>query len=124
MFEIEKEFIDNLMIYDIKGDLCKTNNFELEISIKADENTSILLNLENVEYIDASGLGLLVTIYKEKYDEQNKMYLSNPNELIIEILDIVKLREIIPMFKTNEEAIKHHKNELRCNRATQKPIYL
>ena len=56
---------------------------------------SIVLNLENVERIDAAGLAALITLYCDACQAGKHFAISNPSRHVREILAIVGLDRIL-----------------------------
>ena len=54
-------------------------------------NKKILLNLRNVNYIDSSGLGELVSAFTSMRSQGGELKLVNPSKRIRDLLQITKL---------------------------------
>ncbi|MCX7736269.1 MAG: STAS domain-containing protein [Candidatus Kapabacteria bacterium] len=82
----------------------------------SENNCLFLFDLSEVEYMDSSGLGVFVTIYKnleqkEKiFSEKCKMVFSNVSKPIETIFSIFKMDTIVNTFNTSDEAISYLKN--------------
>ena len=67
--------------------------------------TSIHLNLADVEFINSSGLGALVSIMKEVRLLKGRLTLSNLASYVQEIFEITQLSHIFEIYATEEEAL-------------------
>lgn len=61
------------------------------IELLKDTEKSPVLNLEKMVFIESSGISVIVTIQKLLEDENRKLYLTNLNESIIEVIDFCKI---------------------------------
>lgn len=68
--------------------------------------TQIHLNLGEVEFINSSGLGALVSIMKETRLRKGRLTLSNLASYVQEIFEITQLSHIFEIFQTEEEALQ------------------
>ncbi|MFQ6009197.1 MAG: STAS domain-containing protein [Candidatus Zixiibacteriota bacterium] len=72
------------------------------------EKTAIHLNLDQVEFINSSGLGALVSIMKEIRLRKGRLTLSNLATYVREIFEITQLTHIFEIFTTEEEALNSY----------------
>lgn len=72
--------------------------------LMAQHRTSLHLNLQNVEFINSSGLGALVSIMKEVRLFKGRLTLSNLASYVQEIFDITQLSHIFEIYQSEEEA--------------------
>ncbi len=68
------------------------------------------LNLAQVEFINSSGLGALVSVMKEVRLQKGRFTLSNLVSYVQEIFDITQLSHIFEIFATEEEALMSYQN--------------
>jgi len=67
--------------------------------------TTILLNLGGVNYMDSAGIGELVACYKRVLERKGKMKLVNPAGRVQDLLALTKLDEYFDTFQTEQEAL-------------------
>lgn len=65
----------------------------------------IVLDLSDVNFIDASGIGELVNSFMTVSNKGGKLVLLNPIKKIEELLTITKLLTVFIMVKTEQEAL-------------------
>lgn len=58
------------------------------------QNANILIKGDKLEYIDSTGLGTLISIYKIVNQENNKIYLENIKPNIKKLFDITQLDKV------------------------------
>ena len=68
-------------------------------------NVNVLLNLENVEYIDSTGLGALVICFTSLKKAGGALKLVNPNKRNVELLLLTKLHTIFEVFADEQDAV-------------------
>ena len=81
-------------------DLRKAVHDELEKG-----NSSIVLNLQGVEYIDSAGLGELVACKKRATAKGGDVKLIMPSESVYKVLSIVSLHLVFEIFDSEAKAI-------------------
>ena len=67
---------------------------------------NILLNLANVNYIDSTGLGCLVSAFKEARGNHGELKLLNLTKRIKDLMQITKLNQVFEILDDEETAIK------------------
>lgn len=66
----------------------------------------ILLNLADVNYIDSSGLGALVSGYTSLASQQGQLKLVNLTKKVQDLLQITKLLTVFEVFEDETAALK------------------
>lgn len=61
------------------------------------EMVDMKLNLENLEYIDSTGLGVMIGILKKLKMENKEIYIVNPKSNVRKIFNITGLDKIFKM---------------------------
>lgn len=67
--------------------------------------TSVLLNLEKVSYMDSAGIGELVACYKRAKEKNGTVKLLNPSGKVYDLLQLTKLEEVFETFEDEKEAL-------------------
>lgn len=70
------------------------------IDLLEEKNRSIIINAEDMEYIDSTGLGMLIGIVKRLKTESNDLIIVNPKPGILKLLSITGLDKV---FSVREE---------------------
>lgn len=66
---------------------------------------NVLLNLQQVEYIDSTGLGALVICFTSLKKAGGALKLVNPNKRNVELLLLTKLHTIFEVFNDEQDAV-------------------
>ena len=111
--QIEERVVDGVMILDLKGKMTLGEGDELlkdKInSLLQQDKKQLLLNLENVPYIDSAGLGEIVRTYTTVSRQGGKLKLLNLTKRIQDLLAITKLLTVFDTYDSEAEATKSYK---------------
>jgi anti-sigma B factor antagonist len=69
-------------------------------------DSKFLLNLSDVDYIDSSGLGELVTSFTTVRNQGGQLKLLNLTRRVQDLLQITKLLTVFEVFDSESEALK------------------
>jgi len=79
-------------------------------SLITEGNKKIILNMDNIKYIDSAGLGILVAAHVSAKLQGASLILSNLGTKFEEILQITKLVTVFEVFHTEAAAIASFSN--------------
>ena len=96
-------------IIDLKGKITLGSG-DLELRKAVQEqldagNTSIVLNMQGIDYIDSAGLGELVACKKRASAKGGNVKLVMPSESVYKVLSIVSLHLVFEIFDNEAKAI-------------------
>ena len=110
---IEERVVGDVTILDLKGKMTLGEGDELlkdKInSLLQQDKKQLLLNLENVPYIDSAGLGEIVRTYTTVSRQGGRLKLLNLTKRIQDLLAITKLLTVFDTYDSEAEAIKSYK---------------
>lgn len=66
---------------------------------------SMVINFDKVNFIDSSGIGLIVSIFKTMQQKEGKLALTNLSPKNMEIFSITRLNKILDIFPTEQDAL-------------------
>ncbi|HAE43351.1 MAG TPA: anti-sigma factor antagonist [Clostridiales bacterium] len=95
-FQIEKFIEDKKVRIVPVGDLDIVNSkgFKDEVLKLMDENQEILIDGEKLDYMDSTGLGVLISLYKKAKSTNSKLRLTKLKPNIYKLLDITGLNNV------------------------------
>jgi|GEM_PF-822385 len=96
------------VVIDVERDINLYSAQKLKeiLSLLIDSGKSKLyLCLEKIEYIDSSGLGVLLGIQSRLKKEKGGVRIFSPSHTVDHVLRLTRLKHFIPVFETLEEAI-------------------
>ncbi len=79
-------------------------------SLIAEGKKKIVLNMNNVEYIDSAGLGILVATHVSAKTQGASLILSNLGRKFQEVLQITKLLTVFEVCDTEAAAVASFSN--------------
>ena len=65
----------------------------------------LVINFDKVNFIDSSGIGLIVSIFKTMQQKEGKFALTNLSKKNEEIFSITRLNKILEIFPTEGDAL-------------------
>lgn len=106
--DIRESEREGVVILSLKGRLTvgEASTVRDKVSaIAAQGHVNVVLNLENVEYIDSTGLGALVICFTSLKKAGGALKLVNPNKRNVELLLLTKLHTIFEVFSDDQDAV-------------------
>ena len=103
-----------ISILNLNGRLDLASGASLKDEIKGlleNERKLFHLNLAQVEFINSSGLGVLVSIMKEVRLCKGRLTLSDLASYVQEIFEITQLSHIFEIFASEEEVLNSYQSE-------------
>ena len=110
MLQIEERVVGEVTILDLKGKIVINEGDEAlrdKINSLIHQNRKkILLNLENVPYIDSAGLGELVRTYTTVSRQGGSLKLLSLTKRITDLLAITKLLTVFDTHDSEDDAAR------------------
>lgn len=100
----------NKAVIKFEGEVVFNNSNQLKERVKAKldankEVNTLIIDLGNVSYLDSSGVGLLLSLFKFMQKREGSLRVARPNAKIKRVFDVTKMREIIPIFADLDQAL-------------------
>jgi anti-sigma B factor antagonist len=106
---ISTEEINNTIVIHIDEErLDAHNSGELKVVMQRlfeDGNLILLVDLKNVRFIDSSGLGALVSGFKNATVKQGVLKLSSLQPQVKSMFELTRLHRVFEIFPTTEDAL-------------------
>ncbi len=100
---------DNFLIISISGNIVLEDTAKLKEFVEQyiEESTlaGIIINCNDVKFIDSSGLGLIVSIYKTLKSMGKKFALTGLHDSTMEIFTLTKLDKILTITENETTAL-------------------
>ena len=96
-------------IIDVNGEMDLYNSYKLkELVMKMLEKKveRFIINLENVDYIDSSGIGALIYICSTIKKNNLQLIITNIHGSVKKVIELTKLMGYFPITQTIEEALQ------------------
>jgi anti-sigma B factor antagonist len=100
---------ENIFIIDVLGEMDLYNSYKLkELLMKMVEKKieHFIINLEDVEYIDSSGIGALIYITSTIKKMNLKLAITHVHGSVKRVIELTKLSGFFPILPSMEEAVK------------------
>lgn len=99
---------DGVAVVDLDGDINAAAEPALTAAYEeatANGSTSVVLNFEQVSYINSTGIALIVGLLARARKESRKITACGLNDHYKEIFEITRLADFMPMFDDEAAAI-------------------
>lgn len=106
--EIAESVREDVVILTLKGRLTlgESNLVREKIAaLSAAGKYNVVVDLGAVDYIDSTGLGILVICYTSLKKQGGALKLVNPNKRNVELLLLTKLHTVFEVFNEDQDAV-------------------
>ena len=101
---------DDICLVSIEGNIALDGVNEAKAYLKTHLDSpdikGLVINFEKVNFIDSSGIGLIVSIFKTMQQKDGQFGLTNLSKKNEEIFSITRLNKILNIYQSEEEALK------------------
>ncbi len=89
----------------LEGKIIMSNSDDLKNQLKEEiskhrkkmDFKEFVLDLKNVDFVDSTGVGIFISLYKFALEHQLIMKIANPQNMVTKIFTITKLDTLIPL---------------------------
>lgn len=106
---LQTDIINNVLIIKLletRLDAKFAVDFRNQIADLSKENPNIIIDFSNINFIDSSGLGAIVSILK-LIGRNGKLALTCINKIVIQTFLRTKMDKIFSIYISNDEALKN-----------------
>ena len=97
ILKFDEERLDTTLAPDVKSEVTKLDSDGVE---------SLILNLENVKYIDSSGLSALLVANRLFGGEKGMLVICHIQSYVMKLIRISMLHKLLSITNTQEEAVE------------------
>lgn len=109
LIEINKRQEGSVTIFDFTGELDETNADKTFTSVYEQigdfSDKNILFNLAGLKYLNSKSIWYIADVFSNLEENDGEMYISNCDEGVKDVLELVGITTIIPTVETEKEAI-------------------
>lgn len=101
---------DYICRLSLRGNLGMDNAQETAVLVQAliqGGMRKFVLNMENLNYVDSTGIGTIIKIKKTLLPLGGDVILLNVPPKVNEVLDLVNLKEYVKIFYAEQKALEH-----------------
>jgi anti-anti-sigma factor len=110
---LNSEIVDNVIVMNLPGrfEIVKPSELEKEMIsiINKDNDKHLLLNLKNVDFMNSSMIGIILSIKQTLQERKKSVKLCNLNNAARVVLEVLELEKMFEFFESEEEAITSFK---------------
>ena len=110
LVEVNKKEQDWILIFSFSGELDETNADKTFTNIYKEiwdfKDKKIIFDFGGLKYLNSKSIWYIADIYSNIEDSDSKMYITNCDESVKDVLELVGITTIVPTVDTIEEAIK------------------
>lgn len=103
VFKINDETLNSVLAPELKTEMISLNS----IGVK-----NIILDLENLKFIDSSGLSAILIANRLCQTADGNLVLTNANDYVVKLLKISQLENILTVLPSTQEAKDYVKMEV------------
>ncbi|MGO1529343.1 MAG: anti-sigma F factor antagonist [Senegalia sp. (in: firmicutes)] len=101
----------NTLFVDVNGELDHHNAKKIREKIDALFSQvgykNISINLKGLNFMDSSGIGLIMGRYKLTNELGGKLFLTNVNPRVSKILEMSGIYKLVEVYDTEDEVLEH-----------------
>lgn len=113
LIEVNKKDINDISVFEFSGELDETNADNTFKTIYDDiwdfKGKKIIFNLSGLTYLNSKSIWYIADVFSNIEDNDGKMAISNCNEGVFDILELVGITTIINTVKDEAEAVEQMK---------------
>lgn len=110
LIEINQREENGIIVFEFNGELDETNADKTFTSLYNDigdfTDKKIIFNLHGLKYLNSKSIGYIADVFSNIEDNDGMMYISNCDEGVKDVLELVGITTIIPTVDTVEDAVK------------------
>lgn len=99
---------EGFRIFDFDGDFDSRTAHDAKDKIRkviSDENCNVIINLENVMYIDSAGLGALVSALKTAKEKGGNVWLTGLTTQVKMVIELTRLHHVFNIYESVDIAL-------------------
>lgn len=105
--------MNEVRVVNLSGSIDVSYSAELRTTLKNIVEagaTSIIINLKDVNFIDSSGLGIFVSVYKTLKPLGGSISMVSPQKTVLRIFDLTGTRKVFHIYDSLDEALQSYGN--------------
>lgn len=110
LVEVKKRVEGSVIVFDFAGELDETNADKTFTSVYEQigdfSDKKIIFNLTGLKYLNSKSIGYIADVFSNIEDNDGEMYISNCDEGVKDVLELVGITTIIPTVDEEQEALE------------------
>jgi anti-anti-sigma factor len=108
IMQIKERIVPQGIILDVVGDLTYAHRAVFKAAVEKARQAGcrhLIVNLEQVRFVDSAGLGLLVLVSQNLKLQQAQISMLKPQSYVREIMSLANIPKMIPIYEREEDAL-------------------
>ncbi len=109
MAKIKQKKVDDVMVLQLEGKVMggpDYDRFHGEVKeLLADGTRKFVFNFAKVDWINSTGIGIMVGVYHSIMAAEGRMVVCQPNERVLSVYYISQLDKIFELYDSCDEAV-------------------
>lgn len=108
------------LLIKIKGELDMYNSFDFKkkvLELVDDNEKPVIIDLKELEYIDSSGISVILKVYTKLQKRNQSVYLVHLKEAITRLIELTSLNDLLPIVDSVKDAVMLIKEKLANKKA-------
>lgn len=110
LIEVSKRQEGSVIVFDFTGELDETNADKTFTDVYEQigdfSDKKILFNLTGLKYLNSKSIWYIADVFSNLEENDGEMYISNCDEWVKDVLELVWITTIIPTVDTEKEALE------------------
>lgn len=108
MLHCAQQCLDGVVVVSFSGevDLANVSSFRVQLDTAAETAENLVLDLRDLRYIDSSGIKALLDVHCALARGGRSILMAAVPPMMRRMLEIVGLKQVIPVFPTVEAAVE------------------
>lgn len=110
LIEINQRQEGDVMVFDFTGELDETNADNTFTKIYEQigdfSDKKVLFNLTGLKYLNSKSIGYIADVFSNLEDNDGQMHISNCDDGVKDVLELVGITTIIPTVENEKEALE------------------
>lgn len=112
-FQCIPQPLEGVVCFALTGDLdlASVTTFRHHLATAVHRNDGLLLNLQDLRYLDSSGVNALLDIHRAFAPSGRRIALVMASPIVRRILSVLQLEHLMPVFASMDEALAYLRSE-------------
>lgn len=115
--EVKTRVVLHATILDLIGELTYANRGTFKAAVERVKQGGcrhLVLNMEQVRFLDSSALGMLALLAQSFKANQGIVSLLKPQSYVREIMTLANIHKMMPLHESEQEAVANHSLPATC----------
>lgn len=108
--KVNNKYLKDTIIFYLQGELDQHTSTKIRATIEGEWNKklvkNIILNMDQLSFMDSSGLGVILGRYKQVKNDGGQLVICSINRQVEKIIELSGLKKIIDFYDTEQDALK------------------